>query len=191
MTPRGQVIIVVAVGLLVAVVLLAVMVDSGRIFAERARLDRAAQSAADAGIGAVAEMMVTQAIPRQTQSAALPPCHPDGDFGDPSAACTATPVPADIEHWLTDEDRATLTAPPARATTIAEAEAYASLNGVDASARAVRELRIVYPYDYDPQDEMLRMLVRIVGLQPVLMASLLDAEELEIPAEAVSEIPQR
>lgn len=191
MKPRGQMIVVVAVGLLAAVILLAVMVDSGQVFVERARLERAAQAAADAGIGVVAEMMVTQVVPRLTQSAARSPCVPDGDYGDPGGTCTATPFPDQIEHWLTDEDRATLTAPSAYATAMAEVKSYASLNGVNPSAPDVRELQVVYPYDYDPQGVTLSLWVRIVGLQPVLMSSLLNAQELELPAEALSEIPQR
>ena len=75
---------IVAVLLVVALLLLAVVVDAGRLYIERARLKRAAQAAADAGIGVAAEHMVTLAVARQTQvamsSTASPPL-------------TATPTP--------------------------------------------------------------------------------------------------
>ena len=65
MKPRGQMLIVVAILLMVVLMILAVAVDGGRLLAERARLRRAAQAAADAGIGLVSEAMVTQAAARQ------------------------------------------------------------------------------------------------------------------------------
>src|SRR3990172_8317783 len=100
MSSRGQVIVIVAVLLMVLLLLLAVAVDGGRLYIERARLVRAAQAGADAGIGRLAEEMVTQAVVRQSEAAVRPACVPDAGFGTPGAGWTATPLPQEISHWL-------------------------------------------------------------------------------------------
>jgi hypothetical protein len=92
MKPHGQVIAIVAFLLMVLLLLLAVAVDGGRLYIERARAARTVQSAADAGIGLVGEEMVTLAVPRQTAAAVKPACVPDAGFGTPEASCTATPL---------------------------------------------------------------------------------------------------
>lgn len=188
MTTRGQMIVAVAIMILIAVVLLAVMVDSGRIFSERVRLDRSAQSAADAGIAWVAEQMVTQAVPRQTAAADRDPCYPDSEFGQTSGACTETPHPDEISHWLSDEDRSTLVAPPARATARAISLEYAQLNGFDPSAPE-DTAEVIYPYMYDPEGSVLRLLVRIAHQLPGLWRGPRDTGLLELSGDGLSEIP--
>lgn len=190
-TPSGQIIIIVAILLMVVLLLLAVAVDVGRLFVERGRLERAAQAAADAGIGVVAEAMVTQAIPRQTQAAARSPCVPDAGYGTPGAACTATPQPERAEHWLTDDDRASLTAPELRTAAAAEALAYAAANRAATADPGVLDVQIVYPDAYQPSAPGVRLRVSILARLSFLLAGLLGEDEIELRGEAVSEIPQR
>lgn len=190
MMARGQMIIVVALAIMVSVIVLALAVDSGRLYIERARLDRAAQSASDAGIGWVAEQMVTQALPRQTDAAARSPCVPDADYGETSATCTATPRPDEIAHWLTDDDRATLVAPRARATAQAVSLEYAGRNGFDPVDPDV-SVQVLYPYLYDVGSPSLQLLVRIRREAPVLWGAFLGADQITLPGEGLSEIPYR
>jgi hypothetical protein len=187
----GQVVVVVGVLLMIALLLLAVAVDIGRLFVERGRLGRAAQAAADAGIGVVAERMVTLAVPRQTEAAARPACVPDAGYGTPSASCTATPLPRVAEHWLTDDDRATLVAPPIRTQAADEARSYADRNRAGRTAPGILDLEVGYPHAYRPEDAGLRMRVSILARLSILFARLLGANQLQIEAEAWSEIRQR
>jgi hypothetical protein len=176
--------VVVAILLMVVLLLLVLAVDVGRLFIERGRLRRAAQAAADAGVAVVAEQMVTLAIPRQTEAAARPACVPDADFGTPGASCTATPSPRRAEHWLTDDDRASLVAPAIQTQAAAEAFDYAQRNGVG-------DLSVTYPFDYDPAGTGLRMLTEIETRLVVLFAGWLGKDSIEVPAQGLSEIPQR
>lgn len=188
---RGQVLVVIAVLLMVMLLLLAVAVDGGRLYIERGRLARAAQAGADAGMSWVGEQMATLAVPRQTEAAGRPPCVPDAGYGTPGATCTATPLPQNIPQWLTDDDRATLVSPPIRETARAVALDYAARNGLRASDPQVRRLEAVYPYAYDPQGPVLRLLVRATRRATVLLAGLLGREFVDLTAEGLSELPQR
>lgn len=183
-------IIVIALVLMGSVILTALAVDGGRLYIERARLDRAAQSAADAGLGWVAEQMVTQALPRQTEAAARAPCIPDADYGELSTTCTATPGPNEIAHWLTDDDRATLVAPPARATAQAVSLEYASRNGLDPGDPQV-SVQVYYPFLYDLDSPILQLLVRIRRETAVLWSAYFGTDRVMIPGEGLSEIPHR
>ena len=187
----GQVVIVVAILLMVALLLLAVAVDVGRLLVERGRLDRAAQAAADAGVGVVAEQMVTLAVPRQTEAAARPACVPDAGYGTPSALCTATPMPQRAEQWLTGDDRATLVAPAMRTQAADEARAYADRNRAGLTEPGILDLEVDYPDAYRPEAAGLRMRVSILARLSILFARLLGDDQLQIEAEAWSEIRQR
>jgi uncharacterized membrane protein len=177
MKPRGQMLIVVAILLAIVLMLLAVAVDGGRLMIERTRLRRSAQASADAGIGLVAEHMVTHAAVRQTQAAALPTCAP----GMP---CTPTPALNDVTGWLTDDDRATLVAPPMKTQVAAEARQYAQLNDF-ASAE------VIYPQDYDPDAPVVRVLVTLRRRATILLAGLLEEEWVDLVEQGLSQIPQR
>jgi len=187
----GQIIVIVAILLMVALLFLAVAVDVGRLFVERSRLERAAQAAADAGIGVVAERMATQAGPRQTEAAARAPCVPDAGYGTPGASCTSTPQPAHAEHWLTDDDRATLTAPEMQTEAVAEAMAYAAANRAATADPGVIDLDVDYPNDYRPSDPGVQMRVSVLARLSFLLAGLLGEDEVDVNVEAISEIPQR
>ncbi|MGD2162041.1 MAG: pilus assembly protein TadG-related protein [Anaerolineales bacterium] len=188
MRKRGQILIIVAVLIPVTLLLLAVAVDSGRIFIERGRVQRAAQSGADAGISVVAERMVTLAVARQTVFASTP--SPTG-----LATMTATPPPSDVQAWLTDDDRATLVAPEVQATAAAEARIYASQNGYDVGDPQTLLVEVTFPQPgYDPYDrgvDSLNLFVKIHRRTTVLLAGLLGESLINLESEAQSEIPQR
>jgi hypothetical protein len=154
-------------------------------------MERAAQAAADAGVAVVAEQIVTLAIPRQTEAAARPACVPDADYGTPGASCTATPLPARAQHWLTDDDRATLVAPPVQTEAAAEALAYAAVNRADPGEAGVLGVDVEYPYAYRPQDAGLQILVSIHARLSMLLAGLLGVDQVPFDVEALSEIRQR
>ena len=177
MRARGQMLVVIALLLMAVLMLLAVAVDGGRLLIERARLRRSAQAAADAGIGLVAEQMVTQAAARQTQAALLPTCAPAGP-------CTPTPALNDVPGWLTDEDRATLVAPLMQTQVAAEARDYAQRN-------AFPEAEVTYPEAYDPGGPVVRILVTLRRRATILLAGLLGEEWVDLDEQALSQVPQR
>lgn len=188
MRKRGQALILVAVLIPVVLLFLAVAVDAGRIFIERARLQRSAQAAADAGISVVGEHMVTLAVARQTLLAGTPSPTPPGTM-------TASPYPGDIQSWLTVEDRQVLISDSVRGTAVAEAQRYAQHNAIDLSAPDILQWDVLYPQPgYDPGDSgirVLRFLVKVERSMTVLLAGLLGESFIHIAAEGRSEIPQR
>lgn len=169
--------VVVALLLMVVLLLLAVAVDGGRLMVERTRVRRAAQAAADAGIAVVAEQMVTQAAARQTQAALLPTCAPAG-------LCTPTPPLNDVPGWLTDDDRATLVAPPMQTQVAAEAEDYAQRNEFP-------QAEVTYPESYDPGAPAVRILVTLRRHATILLAGLLGEEWVDLAGQGLSQVPQR
>jgi Flp pilus assembly protein TadG len=177
---RGQIVIIVAVLLTATLFLLALVVDGGRIAWQRSQAKRAAQAAADAGIGIVAENIVTQAVLRQTEAAS-----------SPCSSCTPTPDPAIASSWLTADDRATLIAPPLRTQVAAEALEYAQRNGFDPAQPEVQSVQIDYPLSYNPSDDSIRIRVQITRNFIVLLAGILGQESFDIPVEAISQIQQR
>lgn len=191
MRSRGQVLVIVAVLLMVGMLLLALAVDAGRLYVEQGQLERSAQAAADAGIGWVAEQMVTQAIPRQTAAAGAPSCVIDGEFGSSSASCTATPPPERVPLWLADDDRATLAAPAVQLTAQTIAGSYAASNGLDGADPSIEQLEVIYPYADGPSADSLAMLVRVRQRAVILLAGLLSDRYVHLTAESVSEISLR
>lgn len=177
MNRRGQILIVVAILLMGVLMILAVAVDGGRLQIERTRLRRVAQAAADAGIGLVAEHMVTQAGARQTQAASMPTCAP-------AASCTPTPALNDVPAWLTDDDRATLVAPAMQTQVAAEAMRYAQLNELP-------QADIDFPQAYDSGGPVIRIAVSLRRRATILLAGLLGREWVDLDESAVSQIPQR
>jgi hypothetical protein len=191
MRSRGQVIIIVAFLLMVLLLLLAVAVDGGRLYIERARTVRAAQAAADAGIGLVGEEMVTLAVPRQTEAALRPSCVPDAGFATPGVSCTATPLPAEVSHWLTNDDRATLVGPEMQTAVAGEALDYASRNGLDRSDPEVISLDVEYPHGYDPGGPAVQLLVAVERRATILLSGLLQRDWVTLESHGLSELPQR
>ena len=188
---RGQAVILVAVALIGLLMLLAWVVDSGRLFAERQRLARAVEGAAKAGLVVVADRMVTQAVARQTEAALRPPCIADGEFGSLVGICTATPSPQDVASWLTDLDRTELIS-PAMQTPVAQAvEDYAARNGIEPSSSGVDELEVHFPHDHNFGDRRLTLRVVARRVFTVLLAGLLGQERAEITVETLQFLDQR
>ena len=177
MKTRGQMLVVIALLLMVVLMLLAVAVDGGRLMVERTRLRRSAQAAADAGIGVVADQMVAQAAARQTQAALLPTCAPVGP-------CTPTPALKDVPGWLTDEDRATLVAPPMQTQVAAEARQYAQRNEFP-------EAEVSYPESYSPAAPVVRIMVTLRRRATILLAGLLGEDWVDLTEQGLSQVPQR
>jgi hypothetical protein len=188
MNRRGQVLIVVAILISVTLLLLAVAVDAGRLYIERARMKRAAQAAADAGISVVADRMVTQAVARQTVMAGTPSPTPPG-------MSTPTPPINDVIAWLTDEDRATLVSDAVADDAETAARDYAARNGLDPADPDTLSLEVIYPQDgYMPENigiRSLRLLVSVRRRTTVLLAGLLGEAFVDLDADGLSEIPQR
>ncbi len=188
MIKRGQVLILIAVLIPIVLLFLAVAVDAGRIFIERASLKRSAQAAADAGISVVAEQMVTLAVARQTAMAGTPSPTPPGTM-------TSTPLPGDIQGWLQDGDRKALVNEPLRSTAIAEAQQYARINGIDPASPEILQLDVRFPQSgYDHGDSSIRVLrfwVVVKRTTPILLAGLLGESFIHIEVSGQSEIPQR
>jgi hypothetical protein len=183
MSRRGQVVLIVAVLIPVVLLLLAVAVDVGRLTIETARLERALQSGADAGMSLAAEQMVTLVAARQTEMAGTP---------TPPLPATPLPSPDDLYAWLTDDDRAKLVGPANRAAVREEAMAYASRNGIDASAPEVLDIIVLYPQNgFDPHNEdfaTLRLAISARRRTTILLAGLLGREFTELSGEAMSEL---
>jgi Flp pilus assembly protein TadG len=188
MNRRGQVLIVVAFLIPIALLLVAIAVDAGRIFIERSRMQRAAGAAANAGISVVSERIVNLAAARQTLAAPVgtSTAHP---------LLTATPPPGDPVAWLTDEDRATLVSPAVRSEAAAEAVRYLEKNGFDVERAASLEAQIDYPqagYDaYATQITELSMQVQLEQRLVLLLVGLLNENWVMLTVDARSQIPQR
>ena len=176
---KGQVLVIVAVLIPITLLFLAVAIDAGRLHVEHARLARAAQAGADAGISVVAEHMVTLAVARQT-SGPVP---------------SGTPDPGDPLPWLQDDDRATLVSEEARGTAIAVARDYVNRNVATTGTPAGAAAEVIYPsssFDpYDPGQERLALRVRLERRIAVLLTGLLRGGAIELQAEGAAEIPVR
>jgi hypothetical protein len=182
---RGQVIVIVAVLVPVALLFLAVAVDAGRLYIETARLERALQAGADAGMSLAAEQLVTLVVARQTAMAGTPT--PDSPH-----LRTPLPSPDDLYAWLTDGDRATLVSPANKSAVEAEALAYAARNGIDASDPEILEITLIYPQSgFDPHNSdipSLRLEMSARRRATILLAGLLGREFTELSGEAMSEL---
>ena len=188
MSRRGQVVVIIAVLIPIVLLLLAVAVDGGRLYAENARLERALQSGSNAGISVVAEQMVTLAVARQTVMAGMP-------SPEPPILSTPTPPLDDVVAWLTNDDRATLVSALLNATAQAEAMAYAARNGIDFTDPEILEIDVIYPQTgfnaYDDSIIMLRLKLMATRRTRILLAGLLGREFVELSGEAISELRVR
>ena len=166
MSRRGQIVVLIAVLIPLALLFLAVAGDGGRLYAEKARLERA----------------------RQTAMAGTP-------SPAPPLPSTPLPSPDDVLAWLTDDDRATLVSAPLRATAQAVALAYAARNGIDISDHEILEIDVVYPQSgfnpYDASFSTLRLKLLATRRTRILLAGLLGREFVELSGEAVSELQVR
>jgi len=180
MRPRGQIVVIVAVLLMVVLIFLAVVVDAGRLYIEQARLARVAQAAADAGGSLVADQIVAFAATRQAEASAAP-----------CPTCTPTPDPQFAERWLTDGDRAQLVSPALQTPVAALALEYAQRNGIRATGPQPATVEVSYPADYRFEAATIRVRVLIRRQAVILLAGLLGRELVELTGSGESEIRQR
>ncbi|NPA72499.1 MAG: hypothetical protein GXO35_06690 [Gammaproteobacteria bacterium] len=180
-----------AIFLIASLLLLALIVDVGRISIERQSLANAAGSAAKAGLVVVGDQMMTQALAQQT-AAADSPCEPDAGYGTPDATCTATPSPADIPAWLSDEDRRRLVSSPMQTQVAAQVQQYAVRNHVGPDDPSISHFEVIYPYMYAPTARDLSIVVRIRRRFKILLFGFWEGSDtLEIEATSKQSIPQR
>lgn len=180
MSRRGQIVIVVAILLIVVLTLLAVAVDAGRLYVERARLARAAQAGADAGLVNVADEIGRLAATRQAEAAA-----------SPCPVCTPTPDPAKPERWLTEDDRSALIAPPMQTQVASVAQDYARRNGPAPGDPRPLMVEVRYPHGYNPSGPTVRLRVSVTRRVIILLAGLLGRDFVDLTGEAISEVRQR
>jgi hypothetical protein len=198
MRRAGQVLVIVAFLIPVVLLLLAMAVDTGRIYVQRSRDRRAAQAAADAGISYVAERMTTQVIIRQTQAANTSLSTPTLLLTariDGAISITPTAVPVVLQGWLTDADRATLISPEVAGTAAAVALEFAGWNGLSPDGGDPVEVGVIYPQaSYAPADESLPTLQLLVYVRREIrhvLSGLIGPNHLELWVEALAEINQR
>jgi hypothetical protein len=196
MRSRGQILIILAFLIPIALLIIGVAIDVGRLYRQRAQVERAAQSAANAGVSALAEEMATLAFARYEDALSTPSATPDPlATPEPTPEGNSTPPSQDLPGWLQDEDRAALTVDPIRSRVIEVVELYASLNELDTEAESIQTLEIIYPQlgfnAYNPGLASLRLSVRVRGRSLMLLAGLVGREYVDFSVEAASQLQIR
>ena len=187
-TQRGQLLIVVAIVISLGLLMLAVAVDGGRLFLERNRMERGAQSAADAGVGVAAEEMVELAQARRDE--ALQEWEDaqeeqDGENG-PEEEPEFEPCDPEPYCWLVEEDWETLDSEPVRADVEREALEYARANGFDRGDSQTLKLEI--EYEVFRSEETLQVRVTIQRRTTILLVGLLGESFVNLEAEGLSKL---
>ena len=204
---QGQLLIVVAIVISIAMLLLAVAVDGGRLFLERSRIARAAQSAADAGVGVAAEKLVELAEERRAeaiegneeaneearreweeacQGEELPEPPPEincQEEPEPEAFESCEPEP---QCWLEEDDWVTLDSEGVRSQVEQEALAYATANGYDQSDSSILKLEVEYLVDQP--EESLQVQVTIRRKTTILLIGLLGGSFVNLEADGLSKL---
>jgi len=179
---KGQILLLFAFFLPIVLMLLAAVIELGRVWVYRVRLQRGAQAAVDAGISAAAEQIATLAIAAQTRTAC------------PTMSSTC-PERGDLASWLDNAARATLTASDMQATVLAVAEDICELNQLSSGEAGIGSLLWTYPQvDFRPDDDSvtsLRLSLTMKGRVDILLGGWLGMEEVVVPVNAAAEIPCR
>jgi len=186
---RGQIIVIIGLLLMVALTILAVIMDGARLMLKQQELIRAADAAGKAGLIAVGDQLVVQAGEAQsaaTRTAAAPA--PGGTV----PGWTSTPAPqGDVFSWINEDHRQTLVAPPMQTLVSAQVLGSAEENGLGLSNPSVSDFRIIYPLEYNRDDQAIRIGVQIQQTVMILFGKLLNLESGEVTGYAEQEIPQR
>jgi hypothetical protein len=204
---KGQLLIVVAIVISIAMLLLAVAVDGGRLFLERSRIARAGQSAADAGVGVAAEEMVDLAEERRAEAItefeeaveearrvweeaclgeALPEPPPEIDCDEEFDPEPFEPCEPEPQCWLEAEDWATLDSEGVRSQVVQEALEYARANGYDLSDSSILSLDVEYVVDQP--EESLQVQVTIRRRTTILLIGLLGGSFVNLEADGLSKL---
>lgn len=204
---QGQLLIVVAIVISIAMLLLAVAVDGGRLFLERSRIARAAQSAADAGVGIAAERMVGLAEERRAEAIAeyeeaveearreweeaclgetLPEPPPEINCDEEPDPAPFEPCEPEPQCWLEEDDWKTLDTEGVRSEVKQEALEYARANGYDLSDSSVLNLEVEYLVD--KPEESLQVQVTIRRRTTILLVGLLGGSFVNLEADGLSKL---
>jgi len=187
---KGQVIIIVAVLLVVVLTILAVIIDGARLMVEQQELNRAADAAGKAGLIIVGDQMVIQVVEAQTAAAAITPtATPLGST--PGPTLTPSPETENFFSWIDDDHRKTLIAPPMQTLVATHVMGSAEENGLGLSNPVVTDLKIIYPDQYHPGDQDLKIGIQIKRVAAVLFGNLLNLNEGVLTGNTKQSIPQR
>jgi hypothetical protein len=184
---KGQLLIVIAIVISIAMLFLAVAVDAGRLYLERNRMRRGAQSAADAGVGLAAEEMVEIAEFRREdaikkwqeeveeaqmewEDACLGGVNfPDDPAPDPDPEINCDeefepepfePCDPEPQCWLLPEDWVTMQGGTISNAVEREALNYARLNGFDLNDPITLALNVTYEVDAGKLELLVNVQIR-------------------------------
>jgi hypothetical protein len=209
---RGQLLIVIAIVVSIAMLLLAVAVDGGRLFLERNRIARGAQAAADAGVGLAAEEMVGFAEERRDEAledyqqeaqdaqeeweeACKAGLTDDEEVtpADPGINCDEEPEPEPFEPcepepqcWLEDEDWVKMDSSSVRDQVELESLEYARANGFERDDP--NTLKVEVEYEVDKTEESIQVRVTIERRTTIVLVGLLGGSFVNLEAEGLSEL---
>jgi len=187
---KAQVIVIAAILLMVLLLILAVVLDGAKIMMEKQILERAADSSGKAGLIPVSDQLVTQVVAAQTETAARVGT-PTGLTRTPGPTATQTPDQVNFYGWVNDDHRATIVAPPMRTMVATHSLAFADQNGVGLSNPDILHVEVSYPYQYDPDDQDLKIHIYIRRKVQIVFGSLLGINEGVISGESTQSLPQR
>ena len=189
-TEQGQVMIIVGVLLVVILLFLGVLIDGARLFIKKQEINRVLDTAGKAGLIVAGDRMVTQVISAQTAAAAATP-HPTSYNSTLDPSPTKTSAPDDFFAWLTKADHQTLVAPPMQ--TIVATHALGSLdkNGLGQENPDLIDVSIIYPYQYNPGDQTLIILMKLDYRAAVIFGKILDLNQGVLSVSSKQTIPLR
>jgi hypothetical protein len=175
----GQALVLVALALLAMVILLALVVDGGRLLAEKQQLQRGADGASQAGASMVGDLIVTRAAMRQATAMAAPP--------EPSP--TPTPPLTDSLAWLTPEDILWLTgSSEAQGLVCTMALNYADRNRVGTANPSVSVAEAVFPYAYEAGNRSVQVRVHIVRSTDLFLPGIWNQDRTVLDVTSTSDM---
>ena len=189
-TERGQVMIIVGILLVVTLLFLGSLIDGARLFIKKQEINRLLDAAGKAGLIVAGDRMVTQVISAQTAAVAVTP-HPTSNKDSLGLTPTKTPAPVDFFAWLTEADHQTLVAPPMQ--TIVARHALGSLekNGLDQDNPDLIDVSIIYPYQYNPGDQTLIILMKLDYRAAIIFGKILNHNQGVLSVSSKQTIPLR
>lgn len=189
-TERGQVILIVAVLLVVLLFLLAVLIDSARLFVEQQEINRALDAAGKAGLIVVGDRMVTQVVSAQTAAASITPSVTLSG-GTPGPTPTQTPGADEFYDWLSDDDRQTLVAPPFQTLVATQVLGSLNENGFGKDNPNIINIGISYPESYHLDDQTLEILLTLDRRVVIIFGKILNLNQGVLSGSSKQTIPQR
>lgn len=189
-TDQGQVIIIVGFLLVVTLFFLSVLIDGARLFIEKQEINRALDAAGKAGLLVIGDRMVTQVIYAQKAAPAITP-NPASSGGIIGPTPTETPAVDDFYAWLSEEDRQTLVAPPLQTIVVSHALESLKKNALGPDNPVLINVSIIYPYQYNPDDQTLIILMKLDYRTAVIFGKILNFNQGVITVSSKQTIPLR